>query len=97
VADTLVYIDLPLHAHYWGGTKRFAIGLFRNPKGWPENSPMLESTLNDYQVIWRCHRSLTPRYREFVAHSASFKRVHHLTSRTAMKAFLHSVANEQRS
>jgi adenylate kinase family enzyme len=97
VADTLIYIDLAIHAHYWGVTKRFATGLFRNPKGWPENSPVWESTLDGYQVVWRCHRHLTPRYRQFVADSASSKRVHHLTSRAAMKAFLRSVADEQRS
>jgi adenylate kinase family enzyme len=96
-ADTLVYIDLPIIAHYWGITKRFAKGLFQNPKGWPENSPLWESTLDGYQVIGRCHRHLTPRYRRFVADAASSKRVHHLTSRTAMNAFLQSVDDEQRS
>jgi adenylate kinase family enzyme len=97
VADTLVYIDLPIRTHYWGVTKRFAAGLIRNPKGWPENSPVWKSTLDGYQVIWRCHRHLTPRYRRFVADAASSKRVHHLTSRAAMTAFLRSVADEQRS
>src|SRR5262249_31094710 len=97
VADTLVYIDLPIHAHYWGVTKRFATGLLQNPKGWPDNSPLWESTLDGYQVVWRCHRHLTPRYRQFVAGTASSKRVHHLTSRTAMKAFLQSVMDEQRT
>ncbi len=40
-ADTLVHVDLPILSHYWGVTKRFAAGQFRNPKGWPENSPGL--------------------------------------------------------
>jgi adenylate kinase family enzyme len=96
-ADTLVYIDLPIHAHYWGVTKRFATGLFLSPNGWPVNSPLWESTLDGYQVIGRCHRHLTPRYRQLVADAASSKRVYHLTSRTAMKAFLQSVGDEQRS
>jgi adenylate kinase family enzyme len=96
-ADTLVYIDLPIHAHYWGVTKRFATGLFLSPNGWPVNSPLWESTLDGYQVIGRCHRHLTPRYRQLVADAASSKRVYHLTSRTAMEAFLQSVGDEQRS
>lgn len=96
-ADTLVYIDLPIHTHYWGVTKRFATGLFQSPKGWPVNSPLWESTLDGYHVIWRCHRHLTPRYRQFVAYAASSKRVHHLTSRTAIEAFLQSVGDEQRT
>ena len=31
VADTLVYIDLPLRTHYWWVTKRLIQGLFVNP------------------------------------------------------------------
>jgi adenylate kinase family enzyme len=87
-ADTLIYIDLPIMAHYWGVTKRFAAGLFQNPKGWPVNSPMWESTLDSYRVIWLCHRGLTPRYRQRIAEAASSKQVYHLTSRWAIKAFL---------
>ena len=95
-ADTLVYIDLPVIAHYWGVTKRLAGGLFQNPKGWPENSPVWESTLDGYRVVWRCHRGLTPRYRQRIAEEASSKQVHHLTSRAAMKAFLRAAADEQK-
>jgi adenylate kinase family enzyme len=87
-ADTLVYIDLPMLTHYWGVTTRFAAGLFQNPKGWPENSPIWESTLDGYRVVWLCHRRLTPRYRKLVVDAASSKRVHHLRSRAEMKAFL---------
>jgi adenylate kinase family enzyme len=92
-ADTLVYIDLPITTHYWGVTKRFVAGVFQNPKGWPENSPVWESTLDGYRVVWLCHRGLTPRYRQRIADEASSKRVHHLTSRVAMKAFLQAAAN----
>ena len=96
-ADTLVYIDLPIAMHYWGVTTRFAAGLFRNPKGWPENSPVWESTLDGYRVVWRCHRKLTPKYRRFIADAASCKQVRHLTSRAAMRALLHAAASEQRT
>jgi adenylate kinase family enzyme len=96
-ADTLIYIDLPVMAYYWGVTRRFAAGLFQTPKGWPENSPMWESTLDGYRVIWLCHRGLTPKYRQRVAEAASSKQVHHLTSRTAIKAFLQAAANGRRT
>ena len=94
-ADTLVYIDLPLPAHYWGVTKRFATGLFRNPKGWPENSPVWESTLDSYRVVGLCHRRLTPKYRQLVADKASSKRVYHLKSRMEMKAFIQAVEQQR--
>jgi adenylate kinase family enzyme len=89
-ADTLVYVDLPILLRYWGVTKRLICGLFRNPPGWPENSPLWESTLDGYRVVWRCRRLLTPEYRRRVATAASAQQVHHLTSRAAMRAFLQS-------
>ncbi len=93
-ADTLVHVDLPLSAHYWGVTKRLAAGLFRTPKGWPEHSPVWRSSLEGYRVILLCHRQLTPRYRSFVSGARSSKRVHHLTSRRSLSDFLSVVREE---
>jgi adenylate kinase family enzyme len=93
-ADTLVYIDLPLITHYWWVTKRLIKGLFVTPEGWPENSPMWSSTMDSYRVIWRCHRRLTPRYRQLVADAAASKRVHHVKSAAEMAAFLNTVKRE---
>ena len=94
MADTLVYVDLPILTHYWGVTMRFATGLFKNPKGWPDRSPIWDSTLDAYKVVGRCHRLLTPRYRRYVAEAASSKRVHHLRSRAAMAALIQAVIDE---
>jgi adenylate kinase family enzyme len=93
-ADTLVYVDLPILTHYWSVTKRLTAGQFRNPKGWPENTPVWESTLDSYRVVWLCHRRLTPRYRQLLADAASSKRVHHLRSRAQMKAFLREIERQ---
>jgi hypothetical protein len=94
-ADTLIYIDLPLFTHYGWVTKRFFKGLFVDPEGWPENSPLWSSTMNSYRVVWLCHRRLTPRYRQLVADAAASKRVHHLRSPAAMRAFLETVKQER--
>jgi adenylate kinase family enzyme len=96
VLDTLVYVDLPILTLYWGVTTRLGAGLFKNPNGWPEGSPIWESTLDGYKVVGRCHRYLTPKYRQYVAEAASSKRVHHLRSRWEMAAFIRSVAEEHR-
>ena len=96
VADTLVYIDLPLLTHYRWVSCRLAKGLFRNPPGWPENSPVWASTLDSYRVVWRCHRRLTSRYRQLVADASSSKRVHHLKSASEIAAFLAAVKQERR-
>jgi adenylate kinase family enzyme len=96
-ADTLVYIDLPLLTHFRWVTKRLVKGLFLNPEGWPENSPIWSSTLAGYRVLWPCHRRLTPRYRQLVADASSSKRVHHLKSPAEMKALLQAVKQEHQS
>jgi adenylate kinase family enzyme len=94
VADTLVFIDLPLLTHYWWVTKRFARGLFVNPEGWPANSPIWSSTLDSYRVVWLYRRHLTPGYRKLVADAAASKQVHHLKSAAEMKAFLEAVSRK---
>ena len=93
-ADTLIYVDLPVATHYWWVTKRLIKGLFANPPGWPENSPLWASSMDSYKVVWRCHRGLTPRYRRLVAEMAATKRVHHLRSPAEIEAFLDSIERE---
>jgi hypothetical protein len=97
VADTLVYVDLPLITHYMWVTRRLIKGLFVNPEGWPDGSPMWSSTLEGYRVIPLCHRHLTPRYRQLVSEVASSKRVHHLRSSAEMQAFVEAVRSECRA
>ena len=96
-ADTLVYVDLPLRVHFLWITKRLLKGMLVNPQGWPEDSPMLSSTLSSYRVLYLCHRHLTPRYRALVAQARAQKRVHHLKSTADMAAFLAAVRGELRS
>ena len=88
LADTLVYIDLPLLTHYRWATKRLFAGLVKTPEGWPEGSPIISSTIGCYRTIWLCHRRLTPDYRRLVAEARDDKRVHHLRSAAEMDAFL---------
>lgn len=40
VADTLVYLDMPVLQHYWWVMKRFLQGGGVPPAGWPEKSPI---------------------------------------------------------
>ena len=97
VADTLVYVDLPLFTHYRWVTKRLIKGLFANPEGWPANSPMWSSTLASYRVIPLCHRNLTPKYRQLVADAAATKRVHHLRSPAEIRSLLAAAGKEYRA
>ena len=90
-ADSLVFVDLPLHVHFWWVTKRFVTGFFIPPEGWPEHSPILKSSLSSYRVLWLCHKHLTPRYREYVRKAGGAKKVHHLQSTAQIAAFYRSM------
>jgi adenylate kinase family enzyme len=93
-ADTLIHVDLPLPIHYWRVTKRLIKGLFADPAGWPKDSPLWSSTMSSFRVIPRCHRYLTPRYRQLVTEMAASKHVAQLGSSREMRAFLDSVRTE---
>lgn len=90
-ADTLVYIDLPVIQHYFWITKRFIKGFWVAPEGYPQNSPLVKSTLNAYYIAWLCHRKLTPKYREYVEKAKSTKQVFHLQSIGEIKEFWRSI------
>lgn len=91
VADTLIYVDLPLLTHGIWVTKRLLKGLTVTPEGWPENSPILKGTLNSYRVLWLCHKKLTPAYRKLVSDSMESKQVYHLKSPLAINEFLNDI------
>ncbi len=93
-ADTLVFIDLPLYVHFWWVTKRFITGRFQPPEGWPENSPILKSSLTSYRVLWLCHKYLTPKYREYIKQAQSSKSVYHIRSTEQISQFFELVENE---
>ncbi|MDM9379881.1 hypothetical protein QUB80_04105 [Chlorogloeopsis sp. ULAP01] len=93
-ADTLVFVDLPLYVHGWWVTKRFITGYFKPPEGWPQNSPILRSSLTSYRVLWLCHKYLTPKYREYIKQAQSSKSVYHLRSTKEISQFIELIENE---
>lgn len=93
-ADTLVFVDLPLYIHFGWVTKRFITGYFHPPQGWPENSPIFKGSMNSYQVLWLCHKRLTPRYRHYIQQAKGSKRVYHLQSVKQISQFLESIQLE---
>jgi len=93
-ADTLIHVDLPLAVHVLWVTKRLVKGLFVTPEGWPENSPIIRSSIQSYRVLWPCHSRLTPKYRSYVSEMAQRKRVFHLRSRRELMQCLEAIKIE---
>lgn len=96
-ADSLVFVDLPLYVHFWWVTKRLIGGYFKPPEGWPENSPILKSSLTSYRVLWLCHKYLTPKYREYIEQAQSTKNVYHLRSTEQISQFFELIENQTNS
>ena len=90
-ADTLIHVHLPLMVHAWWVTKRLVKGLFVSPEGWPENSPVILSSISSYRVLWPCYTRLTPKYRSYLSEVAQRKRVFHLRSRRDVRRFLKAI------
>jgi adenylate kinase family enzyme len=86
-ADSLIFIDLPLYVHFGWVTKRLLVGYFKPPEGWPENSPIFQSSMKSYRALWLCHKYLTPKYREYVDRAQSTKCVYHLKSTKQISHF----------
>ncbi|MEG4075426.1 hypothetical protein QUA30_22275 [Microcoleus sp. Pol14C2] len=93
-ADTLVDVDLPLYVHFWLMTKRLIWGHFKPPEGWPENSPILKSSISSYRVLWLCDKYLTPRYREYIDRARSSKSVAHIRYSEQISQFFEYIENE---
>jgi adenylate kinase family enzyme len=93
-ADSLVYVDLPLYLHFWLVTKRFITGYFKPPEGWPKDSPILQSSLSSYRVLWLCHKYLTPKYREYIKKAQNSKNVYHLRSIEQIAQFFELIESE---
>ncbi|BAZ13286.1 hypothetical protein NIES4071_51250 [Calothrix sp. NIES-4071] len=93
-ADSLVFVDLPLHVHFWWVTKRLLTSKFKPPEGWPEKSPILKSAINCYRTLWLCHKYLTPRYRKYIEQAQSTKSVYHIKSIEQISQFLESITND---
>ena len=93
-ADSLFFVDLPLHVHFWWVTKRLITGYWELPEGWPQKSPILKSSLNSYRALWLCHKYLTPRYREYIEQSQSTKSVYHLRAIAHISQFFERIEND---
>ncbi|MBW4565214.1 MAG: adenylate kinase [Mojavia pulchra JT2-VF2] len=93
-ADTLVFVDLPLYVHGWWVTKRFITGYFQPPSGWPDNSPILKSSLTSYRVLWLCHKYLTPKYRGYIEQAQNIKSVYHIRSTKQISQFFELIERQ---
>ena len=66
LADTIIFIDLPIYVHYWWALKRQVAFPFRPTPDRPDNCPLLPKTWRMMRVLWTVNRSLRPQLIELV-------------------------------
>jgi adenylate kinase family enzyme len=88
LADTIIYIDLPLYIHYWWSIKRQFMCIFRERPDGPPGCPMLPMTLPLLTMIWRIHFHMRHELELYIDKCRDGKDYIHLRSLGAMRKFL---------
>jgi adenylate kinase family enzyme len=84
VADTIIFVDLPLWRHYWWATKRQVVGRSDGPEG----CPMWPMTFQLYRMMWRLDRDVRPELVASIKRRSDTARIFHLRSPEEIEAFL---------
>jgi hypothetical protein len=90
-ASVLVYIERASLVHYWWVTKRFLKSPFAKPLGWPEGSPLLESTISSYRYLRLSPRFWTPDFKARLMAQHPAKRVYVIRRRSDEVALLNDL------
>ena len=87
LADTLIFVDLPIWMHFWLAAER-QISVAR---GQPRTDPVegcddLAITRRLFETIWHVHQTLKPRLVALVDRYASGRDYHHVTTLEQLEA-----------
>jgi hypothetical protein len=93
-ADVLVYVERCSVIHYWWVTKRLLKSPFVKPLGWPEDSPLLKSTINSYRFLKLSDRFWTPTFRARLLALQPVKRVYVIRRQSDVRALLSDLAQQ---
>jgi adenylate kinase family enzyme len=86
-ADTIIFINHPLHIHYWWSIKRQVACIFAPRPDGPEECPMLPMTWPLLKMIWNIHHDVQPRLCDLVNSHRLYKQVFHITSPRELEQF----------
>jgi adenylate kinase family enzyme len=87
LADTIVFVDLPLWRHFWWATKRQIAAIFRERADGPAGCPMLPVTFRLYRMMWWAHRELRPKILAALDARRTALQVIHIRSLRELAAF----------
>ena len=87
-ADTLVFVDMPYHVHYWWVTKRLLKSVFVKPEGWPEECSVLKGTLQSFKNLRLSPKFWTPELFEEIKLRGKNKNIYRITSVKEFNSFV---------
>jgi adenylate kinase family enzyme len=87
-ADTIIFVDHPLHIHYWWSLKRQLRCLFQSRPDGPEGCPMIPMTWPLLKMIWAIHYHARPQLLELVNSYRDKKQVFHIQSPHSLRQFI---------
>lgn len=85
--DTVIFVDHPIHIHFWWATKRQAKSLFFGRPDGPEGCPMWPVTVRLFRMMWRLHTEMRPKLIEAIYRRANTTRIIHIRSPAELNAF----------
>lgn len=86
--DTVIFVDHPIHVHFWWAAKRQVRSLFASRPDGPDGCPMWPVTLRLYAMMWELHRDMRPRLTRAIYRRAEGARVIHIRSPRALNRFM---------
>lgn len=89
-ADTVVFVDHPIHVHYWWLGRHHWRRLFRAHTV-PARGSAAPISLDCYWAIWQTHRRWRPRLVQHLHQLRGRKRIIHLRSPLQLQRFLRRV------
>lgn len=66
-SDTIIFVDFPIHIHYWWSFKRQIKSIIVPRSDLPENCPMLPKTWELIRVMRLIHRQMRPQLKNMIA------------------------------
>lgn len=86
--DTVIFIDHPIHIHFWWAAKRQFKSLFWGRADGPEGCSMWRVSFRLFRMMWRLHKVHRPRLIAEIAQKAARRRVIHITSPAELNSFV---------
>ncbi len=85
--DTVIFVDHPIHVHFWWATKRQFKSLFFGRPDGPEGCPMWRVTIPLYEMMWWLHRKARPKLLEAIYSRSDRIRIIHIKSPAELNSF----------